>query len=95
MPFLAISLLRKILAGVLGDRSIGWGRRRGDSLLLLVVEFSFAVDSSTEHGDGHTSTVEEINGDIEQEDTEQDSEALLEVTTDSHGKSTSQLVGVE
>lgn len=70
----------------------------GSSLLalaVLVVEFGLAVDGSTKHCDGHTSTVKQVDGHVEEEDAEGNGQALLEVTTDGHGQSTSKLVGVE
>lgn len=70
----------------------------GSSLLalaVLVVEFGLAVDGSTKHCDGHASTVKQVDGHVEEEDAESNSQALLEVTTDGHGQSTSKLVGVE
>ena len=61
----------------------------------LVVELGLAVDGGTAHGDGHTAAIEEINVDVEEEDTEKYGETLLEIAANSHGKGTGDLVGVE
>ena len=82
-------LPRLLLDGLVGG---------GSSLLalsVLVVELSLAVDSSTKHCDGHTRTVKQVDGNIKEEDTKGNGQALLEVTANSHGQSTSKLVGVE
>ncbi|KAI6764829.1 hypothetical protein HG531_012716 [Fusarium graminearum] len=82
-----------VLPGLLVNRLVG--RSSLLALSILVVELGLAVDSSSKHSDGHTSSVKQVDGHIEEEDTEGDGQALLEVTTDSHGQGTGKLVGVE
>lgn len=65
------------------------------ALSSLVVELGLAVDGGTEHGDGHTAAIEEVNGDVEEEDAEEHGETLLKVTADGHGEGAGDLVGVE
>lgn len=62
---------------------------------LLVIQFSFAVDTCTDHGDSHSSPVEQIDGNVEKKNADQDCEALLEVAAYRHCESASQFVRVE
>jgi hypothetical protein len=84
---LLLNLPRGLVHGLVG-RLLGL-------LLVLVVQLGLAVDAGADHGDEHTGTVEEVNGDVEEEDAEGDGQALLEVAANGHGQSTGQLVGVE
>jgi hypothetical protein len=82
-----------ILPGLLLNGLVGSGSLL--ALSVLVIKLGLAVDSSSKHSDGHTSTVKQVDGHIEEKDTEGDGQALLKVTANSHGQGTGKLVGVE
>lgn len=89
---------KSVLPDLLVDGLVSGGSGGGGGLLalsVLVVELGFAVDGSTKHSDGHTSSVKQVDGHVEEYNAEGNGQALLEVTANSHGEGTSKLVGVE
>lgn len=71
------------------------GLVRSSSLLLLVIELSFAEHAGTTQSDQHAHAVKEVDIDVEHDDAERNGHDLLQVAADGHGEGTSKLVGVE